>query len=743
MKNFKKKAEAYIDTVVTVFISLMIVYVVLNLFSYMITYQKLGHAADNIVRYAAIKGTTDEEIIGDKIEEFITSEGFNINKVNYSFDGTEYVKTNSKYVQYGDTIMFNINTKQSYKLIKNAGVSWFTVSLNKVTLSEEYYSTDKSIDNGDAEYRPDAEKLIPKGGIYTIAKTGQVLVGDGETVEYPDKTELGDTFEYEDYKYTYQTISVPNGDYTLTEYDGHERFDVPATFELSFDEIEGWNAKVIDINKSYYGSVLSKINQISLKGMVGTYENCKNFTNKFELNSSTNSKIVIPDTVLSMEATFKNSGFMYYIANVYGTQDRVNEYMDKLSDGFFSIPDSVLTMKECFYGISNDIIGEEWSCYEGQVTADVGYSLEGFNLPANVIDLSYCFANSGVRNYYSYFSCTTLTSVLNADSMWANCTSLEEGSVPNSAIWMPRAYYNCRSLYDGNMSASCKYYYQTFYGCKTLMTLPVIPDGTYSLNYAFQNANMANSYFDMSNYNIPSSVKSMRGTFKGCTGIKSGPKCFCDGLTASDYYFYDLDYCFFKSSIEWITALPGSYSYVSTFEGSSIGTGSLGDRNSSGQLIVGNWNSSQPNYLYDTFKDTIGPILLSANATNWSLSSYYYGAFTDFCNTANNGNVTTDVYWCPECREASIGSSCSNSNCYVNIIWCPRCGQTQVSAGQTTCSFCEGWVWCSGCSSYWDTKYTTYTSCPNCYPLKNKTCSHCGKTMYTQNYWCDYCGYNY
>lgn len=750
MKKIKKKGEAYIDTVVTVFISLMIVYVVLNLFSYMITYQKLSHAADNIVRYAAIKGTTDEEIIGDKIDEFITSEGFNVNKVNYSFDGTEYVSNNSKFVQYGGTIMLNINTKQSYKLIKNAGISWFTVSLNKVTLSEEYYSTDKSINDKDAEYKPDAEKLIPKGGVYTVAKTGLILVGDGETVEYPEKTELGDTFEYEDYKYTYQLISVPNGDYVLTEYNPREKLDEPASFELKFDEIEGWNAKVINTNKAYFGSVLPKINQLSLKGMVGTYENCKNFTNKFELNSSTNSKIIIPDTVLSMEATFKNSGFQSYVIDFTGPQDIVNKYKDQFV--FFSIPDSVLTMKECFYGIQTNIIGREYmatvyysdeNSFREEIREDIAQPLWRLSLPENVIDLSYCFANSGVTyDRFTGFSAPSITadcsSALNADSMWAN-SEIRGADIPNSVVWMPRAYYNCDSLYEGRMSSSCKYFYQTFAGCNNLMLFPDIPDETVSLNYTFENARKINSYFDMQTYNIPLSVKSMRGTFKGCKGIKSGPSCFCSGSNSNNYSFVDLDYCFYKSSIEWILYLPASDSYVSTFEGSNIGQGSLGNRNSYGQLIVGNLNTARPLSMNNTFRDTTGSVLLSNSIIGPSIYSFYYGAFTDFCNTANNGNVTTDIYWCSYCLEPTYASSCSNSSCPGNKVWCPRCSQSLVSPGSTTCSFCEGWVYCSICSKYYDTKYEANLFCPYC----AQTCDNCGRITPGGSSFCLYCGPNY
>lgn len=142
-----RKAEAYIDTVVTVFLNLLIVYVVMSLFSYMITYQKLNSVADNIIRCAAISGTTDDEVIGDKIDEYITDAGFDCTKVTCSFNGTEYMSDSTKNVQFGDTVILNLKTKQTYKFIGKSGVGIFNISVNKIALSEKYHRKDQTVDN--------------------------------------------------------------------------------------------------------------------------------------------------------------------------------------------------------------------------------------------------------------------------------------------------------------------------------------------------------------------------------------------------------------------------------------------------------------------------------------------------------------------------------------------------------------------------------------------------------------------
>lgn len=131
-----KKAEAYIDTVVTVFIGMMIVYVTISLFSYFLAYQRLDNAADNIIRCAAVSGSTSDSVIGEKTTEYLTAAGLKKENVSISFTGTDYLK--DKTVQYGDTIILNISTQKTYKYIGKTGSSAFNLSINKVAISEKY-----------------------------------------------------------------------------------------------------------------------------------------------------------------------------------------------------------------------------------------------------------------------------------------------------------------------------------------------------------------------------------------------------------------------------------------------------------------------------------------------------------------------------------------------------------------------------------------------------------------------------
>lgn len=143
LKTKIKKAEAYIDTVVTVFISLLIMFLAINVFSYFVTYQKLNNIGNNIIRYVAMSGDTDSTEVKNKIKEYITGEGLKVADVTVSFDGSDYVQ--NKTVQYGDTIALHISTSKKYSYIGKTSNSPFTLRINKIGLSESYFNEDNIV----------------------------------------------------------------------------------------------------------------------------------------------------------------------------------------------------------------------------------------------------------------------------------------------------------------------------------------------------------------------------------------------------------------------------------------------------------------------------------------------------------------------------------------------------------------------------------------------------------------------
>ena len=295
-----KKAEAYIDTVITVFVNLIILYLVLNLFSYMITYQKLNHAADNIVRCAAINGTTDTGILGEDINEYITNEGFDRSKVIVSFDGTEYMSGTTKNVQFGDIILLNIKTKQSFNFIGRTGSSIFDISINKTSLSEKYCQNANIIVSPTppdpvTEFKRNG--IIPNGAVYT-PNGGAAIVGNG-TNTFPEIPTDGDEYTEGDYEYRYNKY-FENGSWTSNTLQN------------------GWGVRVRDTSKTSYGEIVSEIAGKSVNTMYYTFYGCTSLTtapaipdgitNLFGAFSCCEVLVAapaIPNSVIDMSCTFE------------------------------------------------------------------------------------------------------------------------------------------------------------------------------------------------------------------------------------------------------------------------------------------------------------------------------------------------------------------------------------------------------------------------------------------------------
>lgn len=311
-----KKAEAYIDTVVTVFINLIILYLVINLFSYMITYQKLNHAADNIIRCAAINGTTDTGVLGEDINEYITNEGFDRSKVTVSFDGTEYMSGSTEAVQFGDTILLNVKTNQSFKFIGRTGSSLFSISINKTFLSEKYHQNTNSVI---------IEPIIPEP-VVEIKRNGVIP----ESAVYYTGGELCDYCSL-----CYGVSGVPHGpmidsSYTFTNtptavYSSGDNFpavpsvgDIYVEGDFIYDYFSsGWHVRAAE-NKSTYGAIVSKIAGKPVNNLEYTFFNCTSLTtaptipnsvtimsNTFEGCTSLATAPTIPNSVEDMNYTFR------------------------------------------------------------------------------------------------------------------------------------------------------------------------------------------------------------------------------------------------------------------------------------------------------------------------------------------------------------------------------------------------------------------------------------------------------
>ena len=138
----RKNGEAYIDTVITVFLSMIIIYISISIFTFFVTYQKLDSAANQIINYVALNGETDSAKVQEKCIEFLSDEGFNVDDIALSFENSEYFedyKGADGVIQYGDKISVTISKEASIKLIGGDGVSNFPMSITKNKASEKYW----------------------------------------------------------------------------------------------------------------------------------------------------------------------------------------------------------------------------------------------------------------------------------------------------------------------------------------------------------------------------------------------------------------------------------------------------------------------------------------------------------------------------------------------------------------------------------------------------------------------------
>lgn len=137
-----KKAEAYIDTVITVFLGIVLLYVSMNVFSYFVQYQKLDNVADTAIRYATIHGDISSVELNDKIEDALRSVGFNPEEVTVSFDGSDFIPVEEgepSRIQYGDKIQITLITQHNMAFIGDSGGFTFDISCTKINAGEMFY----------------------------------------------------------------------------------------------------------------------------------------------------------------------------------------------------------------------------------------------------------------------------------------------------------------------------------------------------------------------------------------------------------------------------------------------------------------------------------------------------------------------------------------------------------------------------------------------------------------------------
>lgn len=110
-----RKGEGYIDTVIAVLVSMMLIVFALNVFSFFTLKQDLDYFAKEMLYSATTSGRTTNEV-SVRYVALCEELGFS---PSYSYAGTDYYNASTGKVQLGDTVIVTI-TYNTY--VKGLGV---------------------------------------------------------------------------------------------------------------------------------------------------------------------------------------------------------------------------------------------------------------------------------------------------------------------------------------------------------------------------------------------------------------------------------------------------------------------------------------------------------------------------------------------------------------------------------------------------------------------------------------------
>ena len=130
-----KKGEAYIDTVVTVLLSLIVLALAINMFLFMYKYQKINDAAEDAVKYAAIVGEVNTSAVNQKTNNLLTINGVDVASTSYEYK----TASGDSEVQYGDTILLEMKSDIRVGFSNSDGFITIPVKITKTAISQKYY----------------------------------------------------------------------------------------------------------------------------------------------------------------------------------------------------------------------------------------------------------------------------------------------------------------------------------------------------------------------------------------------------------------------------------------------------------------------------------------------------------------------------------------------------------------------------------------------------------------------------
>ena len=367
----------------------------------------------------------------------------------------------------------NVEDNTTEIMTENKVVDDETINIEQSTAEDE---TDNK-NNSDINQNGD---VIPTGGKYIVASTGEEI---NEGSKMPEEPERDDCYYFGDYKYIYT-----NGEWKV-ELGEIEDFSTREYFGEILDCIAGYEVTNISgLFMECSGMVEAPKIPESVTNLVGTFSGCKSLVEP----------PVIPKGVRYMADTFLNCESLIAAPEI---PDSV-----EMMDGCFSHCISLVEAPKIPEGVTSLL--ETFSYCKSLIKAP--------ELPESVIDLSATF-----------MECSSLVeapaipkNVGNMDNTFAYCENLEKApEIPYGVTNMDYAFYWCKKITEApKLPETVINLKATFHTCESLLEVPNIPPEVVDLSYTF-----ANCISLVKAPEIPMGVKRMEYTFGQCEKLTSAP----------------------------------------------------------------------------------------------------------------------------------------------------------------------------------------------------------------------------
>ncbi len=160
MTDRKENGEAYIDVVIGLFLSMMVLALSINLFNFFNAYHKQIYLTEQMLRAATMEGNTRSVQVGERYQGLIRETGLGTDSAGYSgsknlaisFDGSELIEDETDYdgtVQLGRKIQVTTTMQIPVKLVHSSKSIAISTSVTKSGLSEQYWKPYNAVDDSD------------------------------------------------------------------------------------------------------------------------------------------------------------------------------------------------------------------------------------------------------------------------------------------------------------------------------------------------------------------------------------------------------------------------------------------------------------------------------------------------------------------------------------------------------------------------------------------------------------------